>query len=118
MKSGCAAVAVNMLLLASAGSALAQAQGAPQGASQADGGRSETVDDVVVYGRGERKIGIAVAASEGAVAGADLSVRPILRTAELIEAVPGMIATSIPAAARPTNTFCAASIWITARISA
>lgn len=93
MKSGYAAVAVNMLLLASAGSALAQAQGAPQGASQADGGRSETVDDVVVYGRGERRIGIAVAASEGAVAGADLSVRPILRTAELIEAVPGMIAT-------------------------
>lgn len=51
------------------------------------------VEDVVVFGRGERRIGAAIAASEGAVAGADLSVRPILRTAELIEAVPGLIAT-------------------------
>jgi outer membrane receptor protein involved in Fe transport len=51
------------------------------------------LEQVVVFGRAEQRIGKAVAASEGAVAGADLSVRPILRTAELIEAVPGMIAT-------------------------
>jgi outer membrane receptor protein involved in Fe transport len=51
------------------------------------------VEQVVVFGRAEQRIGKAVAASEGAVAGADLSVRPILRTAELFEAVPGMIAT-------------------------
>lgn len=43
---------------------------------------------VVVYGCAER-IGTAVAASEG---GSELSVRPLLRTAELLEAVPGMIA--------------------------
>lgn len=49
-------------------------------------------DDVVVFGRGESKIGIAAAASEGTVGGSDLLVRPLLRVAELLEAVPGMIA--------------------------
>ena len=32
------------------------------------------------------------AASEGTVGGADLLVRPMLRVAELLEAVPGMVA--------------------------
>ena len=50
------------------------------------------VQEVVVFGRGEAKIGIAHAASEGTVAGSDLLVRPLLRTAELLEAVPGLIA--------------------------
>jgi outer membrane receptor protein involved in Fe transport len=47
---------------------------------------------IVVFGRGEAKIGVAKAASEGTIAGSDLLVRPLLRTAELLEAVPGMIA--------------------------
>jgi len=51
-----------------------------------------SVQEVVVFGRGEAKIGIAHAASEGTVAGSDLLVRPLLRTAELLEAVPGLIA--------------------------
>ena len=50
------------------------------------------VGEVVVFGRGEAKIGVAQAASEGTVAGSDLLVRPLLRVAELLEAVPGMIA--------------------------
>lgn len=49
-------------------------------------------DDIVVFGRGESKIGVAQAASEGSITGADLLVRPLLRVAELLEAVPGMIA--------------------------
>jgi outer membrane receptor protein involved in Fe transport len=55
----------------------------------------ETPDksEIIVYGRGEKHIGTAAAASEGAVAGADLSVRPLLRPGELLEAVPGMIVT-------------------------
>jgi len=68
-------------------------------ASAADGDEAVTtapsdasVQEVVVFGRGEAKIGIAHAASEGAVAGSDLLVRPLLRTAELLEAVPGLIA--------------------------
>jgi hypothetical protein len=50
------------------------------------------LEEVVVFGRAEKQIGTADAASEGAVAGADLSVRPMLRVAELLEAVPGLIA--------------------------
>ena len=49
--------------------------------------------EIVVYGRGERRIGQAGAASEGGVAGADIEVRPLLRPAELLEAMPGLIAT-------------------------
>jgi outer membrane receptor protein involved in Fe transport len=50
------------------------------------------LEEVVVFARGEQQIGRASAASEGAVGGADLSVRPLLRVAELLEVVPGMIA--------------------------
>jgi len=52
----------------------------------------DALEEVVVFGRGERLIGMAAAASEGTIAGADLSVRPMLRVAELLESVPGMIA--------------------------
>lgn len=47
---------------------------------------------ITVFGRGEEKIGTAHAASEGSIGGADLLVRPLLRVAELLEAVPGMVA--------------------------
>lgn len=50
------------------------------------------MDEVVIFGRAEQQIGKAAAASEGTVGGKDLLVRPMLRTAELLEAVPGMIA--------------------------
>ena len=52
----------------------------------------EALEEVLVFGRGERLIGIADAASEGTVGGADLTVRPLLRVAELLEVVPGLIA--------------------------
>ncbi len=45
-----------------------------------------------MFGRGEQLIGKAEAASEGTVGGADLAVRPLLRVAELLEVVPGLIA--------------------------
>lgn len=53
---------------------------------------ADVLEEVVVFARGEQQIGKASAASEGAVGGADLSVRPLLRVAELLEVVPGMIA--------------------------
>jgi outer membrane receptor protein involved in Fe transport len=52
-----------------------------------------TGDIIYVYGRGERRIGDAIAASEGGVAGADLEIRPLLRPGEVLEATPGLIAT-------------------------
>jgi outer membrane receptor protein involved in Fe transport len=70
--------------LAACGPALAQEPAA--GAAPAD-------DAIIVYGRAEQRIGEAGAASEGAVAGADIDVRPLLRPAELLEATPGLIAT-------------------------
>lgn len=60
--------------------------------SAATSNASSSHDEVVVFGRGENLIGEAPAASEGTVGGADLSVRPLLRVAELLEVVPGMIA--------------------------
>lgn len=65
------------------------------GVSWAEDGASDATpprDPIVVFGRGEAKIGVAQAASEGSISGADLLVRPLLRTAELLEAVPGMVA--------------------------
>ncbi|MCK0532893.1 TonB-dependent receptor [Sphingobium agri] len=59
-------------------------------AEAADAG--EDTSAIIVFGRGEDKIGTAHAASEGSVGGADLLVRPLLRVAELLEAVPGMVA--------------------------
>lgn len=47
---------------------------------------------IIVFGRGEMKIGVAKAAGEGTVAGSDLLVRPLLRVAELLESVLGMVA--------------------------
>jgi outer membrane receptor protein involved in Fe transport len=80
-------------------SATAHAADAPPTAAEAvppsDGAAATSVDsgeEIVVFGRGENKIGVAGAASEGSISGADLLVRPLLKVAELLEAVPGMIA--------------------------
>lgn len=53
---------------------------------------SPTIEEIVVFGRSLELIGAAQAASEGTIGGADLLVRPMLRVAELLEAVPGMVA--------------------------
>ena len=50
------------------------------------------LEEVIVFGRNTELLGDATAASEGSVGGADLLVRPMLRVAELLEAVPGMVA--------------------------
>ncbi|MBN1238241.1 MAG: TonB-dependent receptor plug domain-containing protein, partial [Gammaproteobacteria bacterium] len=62
------------------------------GSAGAQPGAAAPMEEVVVFGRATELIGAAGAASEGAVGGADLSVRPLLRVAELLEAVPGLIA--------------------------
>src|SRR5689334_133129 len=65
---------------------------APDPADSSKDSSKEPIQEVVIFARGENLIGKAAAASEGAVGGADLSVRPLLRVAELLEAVPGLIA--------------------------
>lgn len=61
---------------------------AAEPATRTDG----NIEEIFVFARGEHQIGRAETASEGAVGGADLTVRPLLRVAELLEVVPGMIA--------------------------
>jgi hypothetical protein len=50
-------------------------------------------DDVEVAERGDNLLGIAASSNEGSTGGADLEKRPILRAGELVETVPGAIAT-------------------------
>jgi outer membrane receptor protein involved in Fe transport len=53
----------------------------------------EKKDTVIVWGRGIDLIGEAHAASEGVVGYADFETRPIARIGELVEVIPGVIAT-------------------------
>lgn len=77
--------------LAQTGSDAKEASG--EGDAQIQEQEEAEFHEIIVYGRGERRIGEAGAASEGGVAGADIDVRPLLRPAELLEATPGLIAT-------------------------
>lgn len=89
--------ACRQFLLGIAGTALLTAAmpALAQQAKSADEGAVSPASkaDIIVYGRGEKRIGTAAAASEGGVAGADIEVRPLLRPGELLEATPGLIAT-------------------------
>ena len=53
----------------------------------------QTLEPVVVTGRGEDLTGRAEAASEGQVGQAQLETHPMLRPAEVLEVVPGLVAT-------------------------
>ncbi len=52
----------------------------------------QAVEGIVVFGRNTDLVGRAVASSEGSISGADLLVRPMFKTAELLESMPGMVA--------------------------
>lgn len=88
---GSATIATCLLLQMTAMPAQAQNR-SPAVSDDTSTGNSAEPQDIVVFGRGEAKIGTAQAASEGTISGSDLLVRPLLRTAELLEAVPGMVA--------------------------
>lgn len=53
----------------------------------------DDVDRVVTYGRAEQLIGTAQSASDGIVGYDDFTTRPLLRVGELVEVIPGMVAT-------------------------
>jgi outer membrane receptor protein involved in Fe transport len=63
------------------------------GLSLAHENHAGPLEELVVYGRAEQQIGIARAASEGMVGYDDIRLPPLLRVGELVEAVPGMVAT-------------------------
>lgn len=54
---------------------------------------AEVLEELVVYGRAEESVGTAQSASEGLVGYDDLQLQPLLRVGELLESVPGMVAT-------------------------
>lgn len=53
-----------------------------------------TLDRVVVTGRRQNLVGDAISASEGIVGRSDIADHPLLRTGDLLEFVPGLIATA------------------------
>lgn len=50
------------------------------------------IEEVVVFGRNTDLVGVAESASVGYIGGADLLIRPLVKTAELLESMPGMVA--------------------------
>lgn len=50
-------------------------------------------EEIEIIGRTANLVGIASSASQGTVSGAELEQRPILRTGEILEVVPGLVAT-------------------------
>lgn len=50
------------------------------------------ITEIVVFGRSINLVGQASAATEGTIGGADLLIRPLFKTAEMLESLPGMIA--------------------------
>ena len=82
-----------LALCAACGSVRAQDSDPTEGTATGSGAASpESVEEVVVFGRSLSLVGTAEAASEGTVGGADLLVRPMVRVAEVLESVPGMVA--------------------------
>ncbi|XOV89121.1 MAG: TonB-dependent receptor [Pseudomonadota bacterium] len=55
--------------------------------------QAATLEEVTVEGRKVNLVGSSSSASEGLVSHEELSIRPLLRTGEILETVPGMIAT-------------------------
>ena len=56
-------------------------------------GHVTPMEEMVVYGRAENQVGIATAASSGQVGDADIQLFSRLRVGELVESIPGMVAT-------------------------
>ncbi len=75
--------AIMLLGALSAPTALAQSQTEPK----------QEIEEVVIWGRSLQLLGTANSASQGVVGYSDFSTRPMSRVAELVEVVPGMIAT-------------------------
>ena len=65
---------------------------APMLQAQPANAQSE-IEEVVIWGRSLQQLGRASAASQGVVGYDDFSTRPFGRVGELVEVVPGMIAT-------------------------
>ena len=78
---------------ASEGSSDASAAAPDPPTSEATPASEREIEEVIVWGRATKQRGIARSATQGAVGYADFSTRPFQRVGELVEVVPGMVAT-------------------------
>lgn len=62
------------------------------GGAVAQSGADQTIDEIRVLGRQINLVGQASTASEGIVTQDELAIRPLLRTGEVLETVPGLVA--------------------------
>ncbi len=69
------------------------AEPATRAAEEAQPGKTKTLKRVQVIGRRDTLVGEAISASEGVVGRDDVADRPLLRTGDLLEFVPGLVAT-------------------------
>jgi len=53
----------------------------------------ESIEEVLIYGRGTGQVGLSTSSSHGFVGFEDIDPPPLLRVGELVETVPGMVAT-------------------------
>lgn len=74
------------------------------------------LDEVKVTGRADKLTGIADSASQGKVGQDQIQYRPMIRPGEILETVPGLIATQHSGEGKANQFFCAVSIWIMAPI--
>ena len=80
--------------LATIGLAAAQVAASTPSDAPSDAAAAETrAAEIIVTGRAANLIGVAASASEGQIGQVDLADRPIQRVGELLEAIPGLIAT-------------------------
>jgi len=87
-----ALTSLTLLAAAIASSTLFAQQAGAQPTGTRPNANQGPVEEVVMFGRNTDLVGRADAASEGSISGADLLIRPMLKTAELLESMPGMVA--------------------------
>jgi hypothetical protein len=92
---GLAAILVGTASIASGAGAQAPASDTtpPRRTHPAKGSPPATLDTVVTQGRVTSQVGVASSANQGTVGAADLALRPLLRPAEVVENIPGVIVT-------------------------
>jgi len=100
-RSGAQACRHTLLCLLLASSLCPAAYGAETGADEEElqvtsgnaSSSAQILDSVSVIGRRANLVGEAVSASEGSVGQSEISARPLLRSGDLLEFVPGLVAT-------------------------
>ena len=129
----CIAAMLALAITAGAGQAVAQQRGADssteatEAVSEAASGSGDEVaaeetsqfyEQVEVRARADDLVGVARSAAEGATSHEDLATRPLLRPAELVETVPGVIATQHSGDGKANQYFLRGSTSTTAPTSA